>query len=135
MEEAIVLELLKQYQKQYRTALELERITREMEQAVRSNDRISLRLTLDMRQQSITEMQNLKCGVAAFLEGVSMSERILAERLLKWPPEDQAEGELEQKLQDTSRSVKAALTKAIEIDRRINLKMGDKKSFYYGKEP
>lgn len=133
MEEAIVLVLLKQYQKQYRTALELERVTKELEQAVKSNDRVSLRLILELRQQSISQMQGIRNGTAAYLEKLDPTKRLAAEALLKWPPKEMAESDLEKKLQDTNRSIKYALTKAIEIDRRINLKLGDKKSYYFDK--
>lgn len=134
MEEAMVLELLKQYQKQYRTALELERITKELEEAVKSNDRIALQLILELRQQSITQMQELRNQTASFLEGVDLQKRMAIEGLLKWPPDEMAESDLEKKLQETNRSIKNALAKAISIDRKINLKLGNKKSYYYDKE-
>lgn len=134
MEEAIILELLKQYQGQYRIALELERITKELEQAVRGNDQVSIRLILDMRQQAITKMQDLRCEAAVFMERLSISQRYYIEELLKTSNGGEPENPLEEKLKETSGIIKSALKKTIEIDRRINLKIAEKKSFYYGAE-
>lgn len=135
MEKSMILELLKQYQKQYRIALELERITRELEQAVGRNDHVSLHLILDMRQQSIEEMQDLRESVSRYLNRLDQSQCREAEALLKNPAKFHPESWEEEKLCETAESIKAALKKVIVIDKRINLKIADKKSFYYeGKE-
>lgn len=134
MEESIILELLKQYQKQYRIALELERITKELEQAVRSNDQVSIRLILDMRQQSITQMQDSRCAAAVFLDQLSVPERYYIEELLKASGGEESADRLEDQLRKTSHNIRSALRKTIETDRRINMKIAEKKSFYYETE-
>lgn len=131
MEEGIILELLKQYQKQYRIALELERITKELEQAVRGNDQVSIRLILDMRQDAITQMQDSRCSAAVFMDRLSVSQRYYIEELLKASGGGEPENGSEEKLKETGRIIKSALRKTIEIDRRINLRIAEKKSFYY----
>lgn len=131
MEKDIILELLKQYQKQYRIALELERITEELEQAVRGNDHVSLHLILDMRQQSIEQMQDNREMVSRFLNSLDISQCEDAEALLKNPAKFQPENWEEKKLCETAENIKTALRKVIIIDKRINLKIAEKKSYYY----
>lgn len=131
MKKDIILELLKQYQKQYRIALELERITEELEQAVRGNDHVSLHLILDMRQQSIEQMQDNREAVSRYLNSLDMSQCRDAEALLRKPDKFQPENREEKKLCETAENIKTALRKVIVIDKRINIKIAEKKSFYY----
>lgn len=134
MDKVIILELLKQYQRQYRIALEIGKITEELGQAVSRNDDVSLHLILEMRQQSIAEMQDNRAVAAGFLERLDISEHSKLENLLKNPEKVQPESWEEEKLQETFENIKSALRKAIDIDKRINLKIGEKKSFYYSED-
>lgn len=66
MNEELLLEILKQYRKQYNHVNEICRITRDLETALQRNDTVSVQLLLGMRGEEMAEADGCRKNIGSF---------------------------------------------------------------------
>ena len=124
-------EIIKQYQKQYRIMTELGHLTGELESAIQANDRVSIQLVLEMRQQAIHEMEACRRGVIILIDSIPVEHRGHIKGLLSKADDDIPGNAQEELLREKSYKVYEIVRHVIEMDRKLSLKTAGKDSFYY----
>lgn len=126
----LLMEILKRVQRNYVRVVEIERLTRELGDALSRNDQESAQLLVKMRQQEMDQVAENRQEIQMLLQTTESEER---ERLKGWlngsgkePPES-----LEaKKILEVSGMLTQILNRTISIDKAINKKIAGKDSFY-----
>lgn len=130
MEKAMLVEILKEMQKQYNYIVEIERITREMGDSLSRNDRESVQMLLGMRQEEMDKADvcigNVDCLVAA----LSAEEGFKVRGWLKGNADVNPDTPEAQMLAEKGKSIQLALKRTIELDRHISIRLSGKDSYY-----
>ena len=125
--EELMSEVLKRVQRNYMHMVEIERMTRELGDALSRNDQESAQLLIKMRQEDLTSEMK---GEIQLLIQASGDEQ---GKLLCWLkgestyPPDSFE---EKKIVELSCQLTQVLNRTIEIDKRVNSKLAGKDSYY-----
>ncbi|WP_394523108.1 hypothetical protein [Lacrimispora sp. JR3] len=130
MEEAMLIEILKEVQKKNQYILEIERITREIGEALSRNDRTSVQILLGMRQE---EMDNADVSERNIQRLTSVLQQEDAVKLLGWIKGEEKikpKTPLEEKLVEICKNMQTAIKRTIDLDRHISLRLAGKDSYY-----
>ena len=130
MEEAMLIEILKEVQKKNQCILEIERITREIGEALSRNDRTSVQILLGMRQE---EMDNADVSERNIQRLTSVLQQEDAVKLLGWIKGEEKikpKTPLEEKLVEICKNMQTAIKRTIDLDRHISLRLAGKDSYY-----
>ncbi|MDR1769253.1 MAG: hypothetical protein LBS02_01270 [Hungatella sp.] len=131
MEDSILVEILKEMQKKYMFITEIERITREMGDALSRNDRETVQMLLGMRQDEMNKadvcIRNVECLISALTpdEGSQVREWLNGKGGGK-PGSPTAE-----LLAEKGKSIQLVLKRTIEVDRLISMRLSGKDSYYH----
>lgn len=106
---------------------EVDSLTQQLAQAVDRRDQVSIKLLLSMRQEPISQLQELNDSLHARLESFPEEEAIRMAALLDGAP---AETKQEEALVQQVAQYRRLLERITAVDRRISERMGGKKSFY-----
>lgn len=134
IDEALWIEFLKQYQRKYRHITEIQRITKELGDALSRNDRVAAELLLVMRKDEMTGADQCEKNIALLLESLPGEMRQFAEACLHGtkellPDADKGRQWLE-KIYDIQEKSKSILQDTIQRDQVMNRKVAGDNSFY-----
>lgn len=136
IDEALWIELLKQYQRKYRYITEIQRITKELGDALSRNDRVAAELLLVMRKDEMTGADQCDRNIMLLRESLHAEERELLEACLRGQkellPEDDKGRQWLEKLYDIQAKIRSILQDTIERDKVMNRKIAGDNSFYAG---
>ncbi len=113
-------------QKMYTALSEVMELTGELADAFQRQDQVSVQMFLGMRQEPIDRLESCKAMLERQCLQLPLEQRQILRGILQGqtpPPQAQALGELVQKN-------KRLLDRILEVDRRLNLRIGGEHSFY-----
>ena len=127
--EELMSEVLKRVQRNYMHMVEIERMTRELGDALSRNDQESAQLLIKMRQEEMDLTSEMKGEIQLLIQASGDEQG----KLLCWLkgestyPPDSFE---EKKIVELSCQLTQVLNRTIEIDKRVNSKLAGKDSYY-----
>lgn len=113
-------------QKMYTALSEVMELTGELADAFQRQDQVSVQMFLGMRQEPIDRLESCKAMMERQCLQLPPEQRQILRGILQGqtpPPQAQSLGELVQKN-------KRLLDRILEVDRRLNLRIGGEHSFY-----
>lgn len=125
-------QIMVQYQKKYNVIEELYRLTEELARTLSYNDNISTQLILGMRQEEIWKADECSVAISVLEESMSMEDQIKFQDMLH--DRRQPETFEQEKIYELYKKIQLTLEKLIEIDKRANMKIAGKDSFYQTKK-
>lgn len=123
------LDALVQEKKRFSALTEVFDLTTQLASALDREDQTSFSLVLTMRQEPLLLLQEIERNLAQVQSGASEENRARLASLLRGHPAEQA-GELP--LAEQIAQNRRLLTRILDLDRRISLKLGGEDSFYCG---
>lgn len=123
-------EVARQLRKNYTQLAEIERITKELGDALSANDRESVQLLLGMRKDEMDKAEKTKHDIYVLLEAADEGTRDEIRSLLNGsgvPSDLCAEYRA---ITETNAQIKRVLERSISIDKVISRKLAGKDSFY-----
>jgi len=130
MEEAMLIELLKEVQKKYQCFMEIERITRDIGEALSRNDRTSVQILLGMRQEEMDKGDLSEKNIKCFMSVLPLKDVSQITNWLRGEEDGNADSLLERKLIERGKSIQMLLKRTIELDRHISIRLAGKDSYY-----
>ncbi|MFR3730917.1 hypothetical protein [Lacrimispora sp.] len=130
MEEAMLIEILKEVQKKSQCILEIERITKEIGEALSRNDRTSVQLLLGMRQEEMDNGDISENNIQRLISVLEGEDRQKVISLLSGEEYKKTETLLEKKIVEKCKNMQMVLKRTIDLDRHISLRLAGKDSFY-----
>lgn len=127
--EELLMEILKRVQQNYRHMVEIERVTKEMADALSRNDQESAQLLMKMRQDELERFLDSKREIQMLIE-VGGEDK---EKLRSWLNAEskyQPEAFEEKKILELSTQLQQALKRTIDIDKVFNSRVAGKDSYY-----
>ena len=129
--ESILFEIMKQYQKRLGVFNEIYRLTQEIDQLLAANDRGSSQLVLQMRQEEMDKADDCGQDLAYLQNSMNRDEYNRLMQILESPEgENFAERLEEKKIFEIDRQIKQVIQKTVELDKRLNMRIAGKDSFY-----
>ena len=126
MDEQVLKVTMSAEQKMYTALSEVMELTGELADAFQRQDQVSVQMFLGMRQEPIDRLESCKAMLERQCLQLPPEQRQILRGILQGqtpPPQAQALGELVQKN-------KRLLDRILEVDRRLNLRIGGEHSFY-----
>ena len=126
MDEQVLKVAMSAEQKMYTALSEVMELTGELADAFQRQDQVSVQMFLGMRQEPIDRLESCKAMLERQCLQLHPEQRQILRGILQGqtpPPQAQALGELVQKN-------KRLLDRILEVDRRLNLRIGGEHSFY-----
>lgn len=117
--------------RKYNLLSEVMDLSRQLGEVMDRNDDVSVRLTIAMRQEPLLKLQELKRAVDLKKEDLSPEDR---ERISALGRGAAPRGEEETLYQKQAGSARRLLERIVELDERLNRRMGGKDSFYARKQ-
>ncbi len=102
-------------------------LTKQLITAVERRDQVSVNMLLTMRQEPVSQLSELEEGVKRRLSELPQQDAIRMNELLKNAPPDAPS---EENFCEQQSQYKRLLSNALDLDRRLSLKLGGRKSFY-----
>lgn len=127
--EELLTEVLRRVQRNYMHMAEIERITKELGDALSRNDQESAQLLIRMRQDEMERADEVKREIHMLIQA-SGDER---EKLLSWlKGEEKYPPEIfeEKKIAELSTQLIQAVNRTIYVDKMINSRVAGEKSYY-----
>lgn len=116
--------------KKYSSLSEVMDLSQQIGEAMDRNDEVSIRILVSMRQDPILQLEELKRAVDAKEESLPPEDRERASALRGGAA---PQGPEETVYAEQAGTVRRLLERVLELDRRLNLRLGGKSSFYVGK--
>ena len=124
----LLSEILKRVQRNYRHVVEIERLTKELGNALSRNDHDSAQLLLKMRGDEMDEATQSKQEIQTLVHDVGEEERSAVEAWLKG---DDCKGFEAVKIQELSSQIRQAIKRTIVLDKAISSRMAGEDSYYH----
>ena len=127
--EELFMEILKRVQRNYRHMVEIERVTKEMADALSRNDQESAQLLMKMRQDELERFLDSKREIQMLIE-VGGEDK---EKLRSWLNAEgkyQPEAFGEKKILELSTQLQQVLKRTIDVDKVFNSRVAGKDSYY-----
>ena len=127
--EELLMEILKRVQRNYRHMVEIERVTKEMADALSRNDQESAQLLMKMRQDELDRFLESKREIQMLIE-VGGEDK---EKLRSWLNAEskyQPEAFGEKKILELSTQLQQVLKRTIDVDKVFNSRVAGKDSYY-----
>jgi hypothetical protein len=128
-QEELLTEVLKRVQRNYMHMVEIERVTKELGDAMSRNDQESIQLLMKMRQEEMEGFGETKQEIRLLVEAAGEDK----EKIISWlrgEDKHQPENFEAGKIKELSCQVLQVLNRTIDIDKIINLKVTGKDSYY-----
>lgn len=132
--EELLSEILWRVQRNYVRVVELERLTKELGDALSRNDQESAQLIVKMRQDEMEAAVQVKQEIQMLLQTTSEKEREELKGWLEGRCEKEPDSYEGKKIAEIGGMLTQALNRTISIDRVINKKIAGKDSFYQKKQ-
>lgn len=129
--EELLLEVLKRVQRNYVRIVEIERITKELGDALSRNDQESAQLLVEMRQDEMDHISEMKQEIRMLVESSEAEEKKLLISWIAGENKYQPDSFEAKKLLELSSQLQQVLNRTITIDKAINKKLAGKDSFYH----
>lgn len=129
--EELLLEVLKRVQRNYVRIVEIERITKELGDALSRNDQESAQLLVEMRQDEMDHISEMKQEIRMLVESSEPEEKKLLISWIAGENKYQPDSFEAKKLLELSSQLQQVLNRTITIDKAINKKLAGKDSFYH----
>ncbi|RKD33004.1 hypothetical protein [Lacrimispora algidixylanolytica] len=130
MEDEMLMEILKEMQKKYQCFNEIERITKDIGDALSRNDRALVQILLGMRQEEIDQAEMSERNIHLLLSFITTDEATQAMNWIKGNKENIPENPIIKKLVEKGTSIQMLVQRTIELDRHISMRLAGKDSFY-----
>jgi hypothetical protein len=130
MEDAMLIEILKEVQKKYQCLMDIERITREIGEALSRNDRTSVQILLGMRQEEMDSGDISERNIQCLMSVLPLEDVSKISNWLRGKEDGNKESLLEQKLIERGKSNQMLLKRTIELDRHISMRLAGEDSYY-----
>ena len=117
--------------KRYNCLSEVWDLSQQIGQAMDRNDNVSVRMLVAMRQEPLLQLQELKRAVDIKKEDLSPEDR---ERVSALDQGAAPRGEEETTYRNQAGSARRLLERIVELDERLNRRIGGKDSFYAQKQ-
>lgn len=117
--------------KKYNLLSEVMDLTKQLGEVMDRNDDVSVRLLIAMRQDPLLQLQELKRVTDLRKEDLSPGDR---ERVSALDQGAAPRGEEETTYQNQAGSARRLLERIVELDERLNRRIGGKDSFYAQKQ-
>lgn len=130
MEDSMLVEILKEMQKKYMFIVEIERITREMGDALSRNDRESVQMLLGMRQDEMNKADVCIRNIECLLSALPPKEGGQVREWLNGSGNRTPDSPMAERLAEKGKSIQLALKRTIEADRHISIRLSGKDSYY-----
>ena len=117
--------------KKYNLLSEVMDLSKQLGEVMDRNDDVSVRIMLAMRQEPLLKLQELKHAADLKKEDLSPEDR---ERVSALDQGAAPRGEEETTYQNQAGSARRLLERIVELDERLNRRMGGKDSFYAQKK-
>lgn len=117
--------------KKYNSLSEVMDVSRQLSEVLDRNDDVSVRLLVAMREEPLLQLRELKQSEAYKLESLTAEER---ERVSALAQGAEPQGEEEVMYHSQAGSVRRLLERVIELDERLNRRLGGENSFYAQKK-
>ena len=127
--EELLMEILKRVQRNYRHMVEIERVTKEVADALSRNDQESAQLLMKMRQDELERFLDSKREIQMLIE-VGGEDK---EKLRSWLNAEskyQPEAFGEKKILELSTQLQQVLKRTIDVDKVFNSRVAGKDSYY-----
>ena len=113
--------------KKYNLLSEVMDLSKQLGEVMDRNDDVSIRLLLALRQEPLLQLQELKHATDLKKEDLSPEDR---ERISALGQGAAPQGEEETTYQNQAGSARRLLERIVELDERLNRRMGGQDSFY-----
>ncbi|HIT87324.1 MAG TPA: hypothetical protein IAB62_06180 [Candidatus Coprocola pullicola] len=133
MIEEYVSKLTKLMKKKYEKMVEIENITKDIEEALKRNDKVSTDMFMKMRLEVMTEVDGIDGEIYEIIQGGDENQYHYLRNLIRVETQQQAmdtEFEDEKMLMLVSLRVRNVLKNIIEKDKIMNQRLLGKDSFY-----
>lgn len=130
MEDSILVEILKEMQKKYMFITEIERITREMGDALSRNDRELVQMLLGMRQEEMNKADVCTRNVECLISALAPDEGSQVREWLNGKGGGKPVSPTAEMLAEKVKSIQFVLKRTIEVDRLISMRLSGKDSYY-----
>lgn len=130
--EELLAELMRQVQRKYMQFLEIEKLTKELGDALSGDDRESIQLFLEMRQDAMDKADEIERDINAILGAVDVPMLEKMQQLLDWKrefPKEETAFEAK-KIRELSSQIRNCLERTIVLDKRISKKLAGNDSYY-----
>lgn len=123
-------EVARQLQKNYIRLTEIEKLTKELGDALSRSDNEAAQIFLGMRQDEMDKADEGKRGLYAILDAMSAKDRDSVKILLDGHSISGEQEEEAEKIRELSVQIKHILARTIEADRAISRRLAGKDSYY-----
>ena len=129
MDREILQSLQMSKRKAYRKLVEVMDLTEQLAQAVERRDEVSTKMLLGMRQDPLIALQEIEETVRRSVLAQPEGDARRLSVLLRGDPAEEEDGD-ESALREICERNRRELDRIAQLDRRISLKMGGKRSYY-----
>ena len=123
----MLLDLQVLERKKYNLLNDVMDLSQQLATAMDRNDQVSVRMLVSMRQDPLTQLEEVKHNLSRRLLEFSPDDQDLAHRLLQG---EAGSSPREQAVADQSNVNRRLLERIIELDRRLNHRLTGDKSYY-----
>lgn len=121
-------DIAKKFENKYSAYVEIYRLTQELEEVLRSNDKDSIGMVMKMRGEEMDRVNSIDHEIEELYPFITQQQ---INYIQNYKDYDKFPEELEKIINIKKRSFRM-LEKIIEIDKRLNTRLTGKKSFYGG---
>ena len=126
----LMVEILLRMQKKYKGLLEIERVTKELEELLALGDKESVQLLLTMREEEIELTHAEDNSLRELLNVLDYDVRTYVTTIMNGEKESFPSGSLEEKIYNLGSQTRNLCQKTCEIDRVLSVKIAGKDSYY-----
>lgn len=128
--EELLTEVVRQLQKNYVRFVEIERITKELGDALSGDDRGSVQLLFGMRQEEMDRASEGRERIVTILETLEEADQAELRAILNETDVQKAEDFESRKIIELNGQIKSVLNRTISIDKVISRKLAGEHSYY-----
>ncbi|GFI36005.1 hypothetical protein AALA13_01755 [Lachnospiraceae bacterium 50-23] len=128
--EELLTEVVRQLQKNYVRFVEIERITKELGDALSGDDRGSVQLLFGMRQEEMDRASEGRERIITILETLEEADQAELRAILNETDVQKAEDFESRKIIELNGQIKSVLNRTISIDKVISRKLAGEHSYY-----
>lgn len=128
--EEFLSEILRRVQQKYVHMVEIERLTKDMGDALSRNDRESVELVLKMRGEEMEKAGTAKREIQVILEAMDQEDQEKLQSWLKGEDKYEPDGFEARKIAELSGQTQQVLKRTISLDKVLNTKIAGKDSYY-----
>lgn len=130
IEQQLLVEALKLMQREYNFCTEIQQLTKEMGDVLSRNDLVSARMLLEMRGNEMKEYEECDRKLKLLVSSLPQEDSEALNNLIHGKEAANVDGFEAEKILSIRGNIRKILEETIKIDKRINLKMAGKDSFY-----